>query len=418
MMTIFSKLTLVIFLILWSANSGFAWKKSTTTVDSLAMEVAYNSGTLNVNARYFYNQALNHTDSIYFTLNPSFKVTKITSPGLLSHKMTTKKGRPFPFMILKFDKPLDGKVRQVDFEYVVELEKVTQIKYDWIEMMVDQFWFPNATDLDNKFVSHITVKGLPADYQLYSYQSHRENPDHSYVIEGHKPTPEITFLAGKNMALRKKTTGNVEITFFTSSDTSDSTLTSINKKMVDIITFYNTNFGKQKPVNKFAIALRTFPRKLLNSQTTRDGFVITGTEYDSYGNFAHEFGHFWWSDASFLREPWLNESFANFSMMRALRKFDATQADKSYALFKKKGELPGSVSTAGVFDPNGYDLYYSKGCYLLLELEEKIGTKKMDVFLQKRIKGKLNTTPQVLDALESVTDKQTREEFEAKLKRD
>jgi hypothetical protein len=319
-------------------------------------------------------------------------------------------------MILKFDKPLDGKTREVDFDYTIDLEKVTQIKYGWIELMVDQFWFPNATDLDNKFVSHVTVRGLPTDYSLYSYHGYHENPDHSYVIEEHKPTPEVAFLAGRNMMLKIKKTGMTQITFFAASETSDSTLTSINNKMVDIITLYNASFGKLRPVDKFTIALRSFPRKLLNSQTTRDGLVITGVDFNSYGNYAHEFGHFWWSDASFLREPWLNESFANFSMMQALRKFDLPQAEKSYALFKKKGDVPGPVSTVGVFDANAYDLYYSKGCYLLLELEEKIGEKKMDKFLQKRIKGKINTTAEVLAALESVTDNATRKAFEEKLK--
>ncbi|HWA33203.1 MAG TPA: hypothetical protein VG737_03685 [Cyclobacteriaceae bacterium] len=411
----FLKLSLALLSVQLTAFQIYGQNKN-PKVDSLAMDVTYHENTLHVQARYFYNGSNNETDSIYFSLNPSFKIDKISSPGLLSHKMTLKKGRPFPFMILKFDKPLDGKPREVDFDYVIDLEKVTQIKYGWIELMVDQFWFPNATDLDNKFVSHVTVKGLPADYSLYTYHSFHENPDHSYIIDEHKPTAETTFLAGRNMTQKTSTSGSIRITFFTSNDTPDSTLASINKKMVDIITLYNASFGKLMPVNKFTIALRTFPRKLLNSQTTRDGFVITGTEFNSYGNYAHEFGHFWWSDASFLREPWLNESFANFSMMKALRKFDPQQADKSYALFKKKAELPGPVSTVGVFDPNAYDLYYSKGCSLLLELEEKIGTKKMDRFLQRRIKDKLNTNTAVLDALESPTDKETRVAFEAKLK--
>ncbi len=414
-MTTLFRLNLLLF-VFATSYCTYGQKISLANVDSLAMEVVYDESTLHVSAKYFYNQPTNRTDSVYFTLNPGFKIEKLEARGLLSHKMTMKRGRPFPFMILKFEKPLDGAIHEVNIDYVIDLDKITQIKYGWIELMVDQFWFPNATDLDNKFVSHVTVKGLPADYLLYSYQSHHENPDHTYVIEERKPTPEITFLAGKNMKLVPITTGNIKASYFTAAETKDSILNSINKKMVDIITLYNTTFGKSKPVNKFAIALRTFPRKLLNSQTTRDGFVITGIEYNNYGNYAHEFGHFWWSDASFLREPWLNESFANFSMMKALRKFDPVQAEKSAALFKKKGELPGAVSTAGVFDKDGYDLYYSKGCYLLMELEEKIGEKKMDKFLQKRIKEKLNTTPEVLRALESVTDKKTRDQFEARLK--
>jgi hypothetical protein len=90
MTTMLLKLSLVS-LILFGAQLSHGQKKTPPLADSLAMDVTYAEGTLRVAARYFYNQSKNLTDSVYFTLNPAFRIDKITSPGLLSHKMTMKK---------------------------------------------------------------------------------------------------------------------------------------------------------------------------------------------------------------------------------------------------------------------------------------------------------------------------------------
>lgn len=409
---------LVILLLLEFCMHGSLAQKKKTAMDSLAMEVDYNNKTLTMQAKYFYYPKTNRTDSVYFSLNPAFTVTEITAPGLKSRAFKPRKDRPFPFHLLRFDKPFDGKVVPIQFNYVIELGKLAPNEFEWIEMMVDQLWFPNATDLDNSFVSHVLVRGLPSDYSLYSYQPFKEKSDHSYVIdERGQNVPEITFLAGKDMTLKKIDTGGISISYFMPGNVTDSTLNSINKKMIDIINYYNGSFGRTKPVKKFVIALRRVPRKIMGSQTTREGFVITGVDFNTnLGNYAHEFGHFWFTGADFIRDSWLNESFANFAMMRALRKFDPEQAERSYNIFKKKAETPGPVSPAGAFDGGtSYDRYYSKGCYLLLQLEEQIGSERMDKLLALRIKKKINTTAGVMQALETVTNRLIRQDFEKKI---
>lgn len=413
-----NKQIVALFILVFCIQASHAQKKQKTGIDSLAMEVEYNNKTLTVQAKYFYVPKNNRTDSVYFSLNPAFTVTEITAPGLKSRALKPRKDRPFPFHLLRFEKPFEGKEVPIQFNYVIELGKLAPNEFEWIEMMVDQLWFPNATDLDNHFVSHVVVRGLPSDYSLYSYQSFKENPDHSYVIDERKQNvPEITFLAGKDMGLKKIVSGDISISYFMPASVSDSTLNSINKKMIDIVSYYNGSFGRTRPMKKFDVMLRRVPRKIMGSQTTRDGFVITGVEFNTnLGNYAHEFGHFWFAGADFIRESWLNESFANFVMMRALKKLDPEQAERSYNIFKKKAETPGPVSPAGAFDGGtSYDRYYSKGCYLLLQLEEQIGAEKMDKFLELRIRKKINTTMGVMKALETVTNRATREEFEKKI---
>ena len=71
---------------------------------------------------------------------------------------------------------------------------------------------------------------------------------------------------------------------------------------------------------------------------------------------------------------------------------------------------------AGAFDGGtSYDRYYSKGCYLLLQLEEQIGSERMDKLLALRIKKKINTTAGVMQALETVTNRLIRQDFEKKI---
>jgi aminopeptidase N len=108
----------------------------------------------------------------------------------------------------------------------------------------------------------------------------------------------------------------------------------------------------------------------------------------------------------------MNESFANFSAFQLMKRYDTKNYDSYYDLCKKKAELPGPVATAENFKPNTYDLFYFKGAFLLLELENKIGEQQMIKLLEERVSKKINNTSGFLRALEQIAGKKNRLYFE------
>ena len=382
-------------------------------VDSLVMEATFVKSLLHVKAIYYYIHKNKPIDSLYFVLNPNFKIESIQTTGLVEYNFVPKNNRPFPFLLLKLNHELiTNSITKISFDYQIDLEKTTYLGSNWIELMVDQFWFPNAQDADNKFSSRLIVKNLYPDYTLFSYHSFKKLAEQTYEITPKEPSPEISFLAGKNMKIVNKKEGKMSLGYFVRDDIEDSLLDNIHKKFYQTTDFYNQSFGKVKPVFEASVALRRISRKVNNSQTSRQYMIITGEDFNDYGNFAHELGHFWWTGANFINEPWLNESFANLSALYVMKKYDFQRYERNFALYKKKAEKKGAVATAGVFENDTYDLYYNKGTYLLTLLEQKIGEKKMMELLEKRIEANINDTNNFLNLIEITAGKENRLYFE------
>ena len=153
----------------------------------------------------------------------------------------------------------------------------------------------------------------------------------------------------------------------------------------------------------------------LGYQTARKNMIITGPDFNSYSNLSHEVAHYWWSDADFIEEPWMNESFANYSMYLVEEEFNPTQYPNLLERYKKQAEKAPPVASATLFSENSYPSYYIKGSILLKELEKKIGRKKMMTLLKARIKKNINTTEGFLTEIEKTFGPDTREYFGALL---
>lgn len=383
------------------ANLFYLSLSAQQTTDSLNISLMFEENSAYVKASYYLKTKTNTSDSVLFVLNPGFIINSITADNLTTYKKISVPGRPIPYLSLKFNKPLCSDTEYlIHFDYKIDLEKSNYKSYNWIEMMVDQFWYPNAHDVTNLFKSSLKVSGLYNDYAITSYQPYSLPGNYSFEVVQNIPSAEISFLAGKSMITEIKKEGNYTISFFKRKDTPDSTILSIQKKLIDIIELYNSLWGQTNRINEFSIVLRQVPRKIISGQTTRPFMVITGVEFNDYANLAHEIAHFWWNNADFLKEPWLNESFANYSMLLVLKHFDKVTYKRLLTQYEKQAEKPGVVYNAGVFEKDAYPLYYLKGTYLLTLLEEKIGESKMMELLRLRIKDKINTTADLLSTIE------------------
>ncbi len=392
---------------------SFLLSVSFTENDHLKMSLEFEGSAVSVNAMYS-AVITGNSNSMYFMLNPGFAIESITSTDLKSYALEPKSGRPFPFYKLNFNRELkQGEMVDVSFAYSFDLEEMNHLKSNWIELTVDKLWFPNFNDMDNKFTYDVSIAGFPEAFNVVGDMDALLKRNRSDItIKLTEPSAEVLILAGANMETVRF---EDSITFIANRNTPDSILNSMHEKIKNTIGFLNRSFGSAKPLTSFQVVLRNTSSSELGYQTARKNMIITGTDFNSYSNLSHEVAHYWWSDADFIEEPWMNESFANYSMYLVEEEFNPDQYPKLLERYTKQAEKAPPVANATLFSDNAYASYYIKGSILLKELEKKIGRKKMMTLLKARVKKGITTTEGFLSEIEKTNGPEVREYFDSLL---
>jgi len=233
------------------------------------------------------------------------------------------------------------------------------------------------------------------------------------TIKKDKPWYEVLVIAGKDL---KEWEYDQNIILIGSQEIADSTFQSIGKKVKNSIDMLNGYFGMSDPIISFKVVLRNTSRDELGYQYNRRDMIITGTDFNDYGNFSHEVAHYWWSKANFINEPWINESFANYSMYLVLKEFDSEDYQRLLGSNRELSKNAIPVASASLFAKDSYHSYYHKGAIHLIDLEEKIGSELMRQLLSSCVEKKINTTENFLQELEKLSNKENRIFFEGLLK--
>lgn len=397
----------------WISQLFFIFLFSTIVVgkpsDHINIELKFEDSIAHVRAEYSKISDIT-ADSLLFLLNPEFDIDTIKSDKLVSSDLIMKKGRPFPFWRLHYSEPFDeGDEIQITFEYTIELVAQNHFSSDWIELTVDKLWFPNYGDLNNKFTYDLHILNFPDSWTFIG----QTDADIVYTDTGisvHLDYPwyEVFVLAGKDL---KKWSFDEDITILARENASDSTLRLMSKIARNSIDLLNRTIGKSDPIDKFTLVFRNTTRVELGYQTNRKDLIITGVEFGDYANLSHEIAHYWWNKANFIEEPWINESFANYSMYKVIEQYDSLAYQRLSEKNRVLAENTIPVSSATLFAENSYTSYYHKGAIHLLDLESRIGREKMERLLSNCISKEINTTTGFLDEIENVTNKENREFF-------
>ncbi len=119
------------------------------------------------------------------------------------------------------------------------------------------------------------------------------------------------------------------------------------------------------------------------------------------GYLAHEIAHFWWNGARIDSwEDWLNESFAEYTALRAIKEKKGEEIFQRLIERKSKDmdklppirELPRQHEKA-------WEVLYNKGAVLLHKLHELMGKEAFDNLLRARLQKSINTTSGFLELL-------------------
>ncbi|MGA9294080.1 MAG: M1 family aminopeptidase [Ignavibacteriaceae bacterium] len=193
---------------------------------------------------------------------------------------------------------------------------------------------------------------------------------------------------------------------------SDSVLT----ECKNVLNLFEEIFGKRDSTYlKFVIA----PFEM--GGYSRSNFVCLRTKkfnlYTEKG-IAHEIAHFWWHNASSTTwEDWLNEAFAEYSMLVYIREKKGDKIfQKIVEEYKNKTKDLPSIQGIDRNSPKAYSVLYEKGPLILYEFEELVGKDLFFNFLKEAAKSKIATTSDLLNLTEKLLSKEVRSWLEIKLK--
>jgi hypothetical protein len=180
---------------------------------------------------------------------------------------------------------------------------------------------------------------------------------------------------------------------------------------------FNSYFGrKDSTYLKFVIA--PFEN---GGGYSRKNFVRMGTKnfnlYTKKG-IGHEIAHFWWNNANTTTwQDWLNEAFAEYSMLMYIReRYGMAEFQKLIDEYKSRTRNLPPVWGLNRNAPDAYSVLYEKSSLILYELETLTGKEKFTNLLKEVSKNKIADTDSLLGLIEKKLSVETRYWLETKLK--
>jgi hypothetical protein len=154
----------------------------------------------------------------------------------------------------------------------------------------------------------------------------------------------------------------------------------------------------------------------------RTGFVVLPPEEnpdeESFRYIAHEIAHLWWMHApSASWEDWLNESFAEYSALMALRKRFGGETFHKF-LGRKSQKIEDLPPILGLRrdDEKAFKVLYDKGPVILRKLESRVGKKAFIRILRESSTRKVRLTSEFMHILSNASSPKDTHWFEELLK--
>ena len=129
-------------------------------------------------------------------------------------------------------------------------------------------------------------------------------------------------------------------------------------------------------------------------------------------------GHFWWNKAPiFSWEDWINEGFAEFSMLLYIKcHFSKEVFDCYLEACRENARHACPIYEVDRDSPEAYDALYNKGALLLYDLSQKVGEEKFFDFMQGVAEREIPSTEQLLKYAEDTLGSDVKEWIENRIK--
>ncbi|GHF24963.1 hypothetical protein GCM10017044_19660 [Kordiimonas sediminis] len=290
---------------------------------------------------------------------------------------------------------------------------INHIGTDYIELNVDSFWFPIDARF-NKLLKARFFVSAGDGWDAISTGTVTKSGNR-LLVDNEDPfldiavtmAPSFTVIEGDGYSFYdlRKNGGSLDV---------------LSRAVEDCYGFLNERFGVHSKLTGARFILHDRPE----SGYARKKYIALSSVEKSRpesltGFVCHELAHYWSSYGKFdTVENWLNESFAVYAELMAVRHVFGVETYKA-TLRRYKEQIEGkslpSVWTANDQSRRPYLVNYRKGPLALARLEQYLGQDAFLSFISNYMTGKVRTTPELLAILEKIGGKNARDWFEVEL---
>ena len=318
----------------------------------------------------------------------------------------------------------DPKILEVNFKEFIEVNKNIELtlicegKFDiaegvgcnslnreWIELGLYCIWHPLLVDLnDSNFKADIKIS------EGYKVVNTIENGLYQSLVQN-KPTVDCTIIASNKFKCISTSNEDLNVKVYYTNEDKKNTAKNLLKYLNSGLRIFS-RFGKTS-TNNLSIVIGErdsgggYCRPELISLSSLDG----SSDLDIFHFICHEFAHMWWLDApSDSYEDWLNEAFAEYSSLIAIREeFGEVEFYKLINEYTERSKDLKPIMNIKRDDPSAYGVLYEKGACVLNKLEDKIGENEFIALLKETNSRKIISTQSFLELVEDMYGKDINE---------
>ena len=378
------------------------------------------SGTLLVN--------FDDQDSITFYLWRNSTIKQIIcNTKEVSYTFDSIKPLPLPFILnagkLVVANPRCGDDLQlIKFDYVCDMQQnmvgFGKIFTDvWIEMGYYSAWYP-VHEKSRSFTAEARI-WTEEDIKISGSGLVTKKDSYWHMIQPWESF-DILMVASKELKARIIEKNNIQVeTVYATFPESD--VDSIAEAFTDVLEFYNPRYGSGNQVGEVYLKFIIDPTEGTGGYARKNLIRLKSSNFSMYFKLgiAHELSHTWWIKADNKSwEDWLNEAFAEYSMLLYTRERISKEIyNETLERYRQNAENMPPIWGIERTSDKAYTTLYEKGSLLLIELENKFGTDKMEVFLRILIDKSIDNTAYFLEELEKFSSPEIRDWFESELKK-
>lgn len=297
---------------------------------------------------------------------------------------------------------------------IVSKWEVNRISLEWVELGLYAPWYPLREDLPP---STFTIEVyLPPEYQIIS--GHVTKAHDHWVIQSVIPNYDCTLLASPNVMWLTAEASSLSSRVYYTSVQHQAQAQLAAEFSQDIITFFNELIGTSGLAQQHIV----FAPRTKGGGYCRPGLIVMTPAQKPqppklFAYLAHETAHLWWYRADTgTWEDWLNESFAEYCALLALRQrfgaeaFQSKLSDYGVSIQNTPG-IKGLART----HPQAHTVLYKKGPLLLHALAERVGLPAFKALLQEMHAQQIKTHHDFLQVLQHASGEETASWFDHSL---
>jgi hypothetical protein len=363
-------------------------------------------------------------DSFAFYLHKEFSIVEIESSAKISFNFSKDDNSPYFWMndarplLIKLENNKKGNMDiQITYQGTMKDLKwntTNMISESWIELGNYSAWFPINPDY-GKFISSVNLS-IDSSYNVTG-TGKVQKTGKNWAIQQLRPTNDIVIIASKDLKsfYNEENYKSIRLDYVISNEEN------ANKTIKDvefIVSQYHNWFKTSHNVRFTIVIVPPFSNR---GSYHRDNFMALlqpepGANI-SFSLIAHEVAHEWWNGAPTDNfEDWLNESFAEYASLMAIRAkfgYDRFAEWIHYKDFRSR-EAP-SILQLNTNTRAQASTLYDKGPLILYKLERRIGEELFQKFLSELVIHNIKSTDALLNLLEEIASKEIRMYFEHEL---